>query len=108
MPEIRILTAQRAVTAAGTPEKIKEASEFHKNKVIAIRIRAKVSNAGDIYITSTDQRASASSAGDILAPGEVHPIDVHDFVDGYLDLAEIWIDAANSGDGISYMAIEVI
>ena len=108
MPELKILTAQRAVTAAGTAERLKETPEFHKNLVIAIRIRAKTGNAGDIYITSTDQRASASTVGDILAPGEVYVLDVHDFYDGYLDLAEIWIDAATSGDGISYTAFEVI
>ena len=108
MHEIKILTAQRVVTAAGTPEKLKEDPEFQQNKVIAIRIRAKTGNAGDIYITYDEQRANASTVGDIIAPGEVYPLDVHDFYDGFLDLSKIWIDAANNGDGISYTAFEVI
>lgn len=108
MPEMEILTAQRAVTAAGTPEKIKEAPEFHKNKVICISIRAKTGNAGDIYVTNAVERANASTVGHILAPGEVHVIDVSVILDAYIDLSKIWIDASDSGNGISYIAFEVI
>lgn len=108
MPELKILTAQRAVTAAGSPEKLKEAPEYTQNRVIAIRIRALAGNAGDIYITNEDQRATAATTGDILAPGEVYVLDVSQFADAWLDLAKIWIDAANNGDGVSYTAFEVI
>jgi len=108
MHEIRLITAQRAVTAAGTPEKIKEAVESVQNQVISIKIRAKTGNAGDIYLTYGDQRAAASTTGDILAPGEVSILDVHNIYDGYLDLSKIWIDSSVNGDGISYTAFEVI
>ena len=108
MHEIRLITAQRAVTAAGTPEKLKEAPEFQQAQVISIKIRAKTGNAGDVYIGAWTERATLSTAGDILAPGEVSILDVHDIYDGYIDLSQIGIDAANSGDGISYVAFEVI
>lgn len=103
-----MFTGQRAVTAAGTPEKIKETPEFHKYKVISILIRANTGNAGNIFIVNTEDRASASTVGYILAAGETFILDVHDFLDGYLSLAEIWIDAGTSGDGISYAAFEVV
>lgn len=108
MFEVGIITGQRAVTAAGTPEKIKEAFEQERNKVIAIRIRAKTGNAGDVYITNGNQRAAASTAGEILAPGELWTFDIHDFLDAYLDLSRVWIDAANNGDAVSYTAVEVL
>ena len=107
--EIRLLTGQRAVTAAGTPEKIKEAPEFVENKVITIIITAKYGNAGDIYITNTKDRANASTVGEILPPGASIEYNVRKIgLDAYLNLAEIWIDAATSGDGISYSAFEVV
>jgi len=108
MIEIRIITAQRAVSAAGTPEKIKEAPEWQKAKVISVRIRAKTGNAGAIYITNETDKALASTVGDILAPGEVYLLDVHDILDAYLNLSKIYIDAATTGDGISLTAIEVM
>lgn len=106
--EIKIITAQRAVTTTGTPEKIKESPEFLDNRVIAIRIRAKAGNTGNIYITNADDRASASTVGDIIEPGELYVLDVSDIFDAYLDLSKIWFDADVSGDAISYTAFKVI
>ena len=106
--EIGIITAQRAVTAAGTPEKLKEAPEWEHSKMISVKIRAKTGNAGDIYITNETDRASASTVGEVLAAGEFIVLDVHDFPDAYLNLSKIWIDAATSGDGISLTAFEVL
>lgn len=108
MPEIEILTAQRVVTAAGTPEKIKEAPEFVDNQVIAVEIVAEHDNVGVIYLVNEANRANASTVGRIIPPGVSVWLDVHDFYDGFLDLSKIWIDAANSGDGISYTAFKVI
>ena len=107
MHEIRLITAQRAVTAAGTPEKIKEALESLQNKVISITIRAHTGNAGFIYV-AYEQSAASAAFGYVLSAGEVLPLDVHDIYDGYLDLSKIWIDASVNGDGISYIAFEVI
>ena len=107
MHEIKLITQQRVVTAAGTPEKIKEALESLQNKVISITIRAHTGNAGFIYI-AYEQSVASAAFGYILTAGEVLTLDVHDIYDGYLDLSKIWIDAATSGDGISYVAFEVI
>lgn len=108
MHKIALLTGQREVTAAGTPEKIKEAYESEKNKVIVFMLRTKTGNAGDIYITYGEQRAVASTTGDIRGPGELWIMDVSQILDAYIDLSKIWIDAATNGDGISYSAIEVV
>jgi len=107
MMEIKCFTNQRLVTAAGTPEKIKEAPEFQQNKVISVTIRAHTANAGNVYLGFGNEITFATD-GFLLAPGETITLDVHDFLDGYLDLAKIWIDAANSADGISYIAFEVL
>ena len=107
MQKIKFITAQRAVTAAGTPEQIKETPETQHNKVISVTLRANTTNAGYIYVSMNSQAASAAF-GYILSAGEVITLDVHDIYDGFLDLSEIWIDASVSGDGISYLAFEVL
>jgi len=108
MHEIRLITAQRAVTAAGTPEKLKEAPEFQQERFISITIRAKTGNAGFIYVCHWDDRATITTEGHVLSPGETMPLDVHDIYDGYIDLSKIAIDAGTSGDGISYYGFEVV
>ena len=108
MHEIKIITNQRVVTAAGVPEKVKEAPEFQKAWVISITIRAKTGNAGFIYVCHWDDRATITTEGHILSAGETLLLDVHDIYDGYIDLSKIWIDASVNGDGISYIAFEVI
>ena len=42
-----------------------------------------------------------------MSPGETLTLDVHDYFDAYIDLQNIWIDAANAADGITYVAFEV-
>lgn len=108
MPEIEILTAQRVVTTAGTPEKIKESPENMDAQVIAILITANHDNAGLIYVTYGAARASASTVGRKLTPDKDLLIDVSQFADAWLDLSKIWIDSANDGDGLSYVAFKVI
>lgn len=111
MPETKIITAQRVVTTAGTPEKIKEAPEYVNSQVIAVEFRAHTTNTGNIFITyeaPSGDPANASTVGRILAAGEVFPIDMHDFKDMYIDLSKIWFDAAVSGEGLSYAAVKVI
>ena len=108
MHEVKIVTGQRAVTAAGTAEKIKEAPEWQQAHVIAIRIRAATGNAGNIFIRNGEDVSACSTTGDIIAPGEVYVLDVSKWFDAYLDLSKIWIDAAVNGDSISYTAFEVI
>lgn len=108
MKELKLVTDQRAVTAAGTPERLNEETNKYKALIISITIRANVGNAGDVYVTPLDLKATASTDGYILAPGETLTLDVSQFLDAYLDLQNIWIDAANNGDAVSYVAFEVI
>lgn len=108
MPVIEPIFAQRAVTAAGTPERIKEGPEQSDSKVIAIHITANLDNAGAVYLTDNTNRGSASTVSKILNPGDNVDIDVSSIFDAWIDLSELWIDAANSGDAINYIAIRVI
>jgi len=107
MHEIRLITAQRVVTAAGVPEKIKEAVESVQNKVISVTIRAHIANTGLIYV-AYERSAASAGFGYMLSAGETLTLDVHDIYDGYIDLSKIWIDSAVDGEGISYIAFEVI
>lgn len=105
MKEINIITDVRAVTAAGTPERINEETNKYRAKVIYITIRAHGTNAGLLYFAESYARAS-STEGRYLGPGETWTLSVAE-VCGVIDLQNIWVDAANSGDGFSYDAIEV-
>lgn len=105
--EFQLVTGQRAVTAAGTPEAIMETTKPVEARVKSVSIRAKTGNAGDVYIINQTDRASASTVGDILAPGETITYEVTDkqWEEGKaINLTSIWVDAANSGDAISYSA----
>lgn len=108
MPELNIITDQRAVTAAATPERINEETNENAAKVISIIIRANTGNAGVIYVAGPQQKATITTDGYILSPGETLTLDVSQIYDAYLNLQKIWIDAANNGDGITYTAFEVI
>lgn len=113
--EIQIASQQRAVTAAGTPKKIREATEYLHNKVVSISIRAGAGNTGNIYIANEEITAAGAitTSGDILAPGERLTLDVSHLgpaPDGSVlcfNLNKIWIDADTSGNTISYTCIEV-
>lgn len=106
MPLIEIVTDQRAVTAAGTPEQIYEGPPL---EVVVINIYAKETNAGLIYMGTNTNRASLSTEGDQLPPGKSIKYDVRELgIDAFLDLSQIWIDAANSGDAITYSAFKVV
>jgi len=71
-------------------------------------LRANTGNVGNIYVRNGDDVSACSTTSFILTAGEVLTLDVHDIYDGYLDLSKIWIDADTSGDGISYVAFEVL
>ena len=104
--EIKITTAQRAVTAAGTPEKIKEAPEQTDNKAVSVAIRALETNVGNVYLAFDENRASASTVGYILAPGEVINLNVIDLgFDAFIDLSHVWIDADTSANAICILAL---
>lgn len=106
MPLVEVVTDQRVVTAAGTPEQIYEGIPL---EVVEINIYAKSTNAGNIYITTNTNRASASTEGDVLPPGKSIQYNVRELgIDAFLDLAQIWIDADTSGDAVTYSAFKVV
>lgn len=84
-----------------------EATKTQEARVKSVSIRAKTGNAGDIYITNSEDKGSASTVGDILAPGESidYEVTIEEWIAGKaINLTQIWIDAANSGDEISFSA----
>lgn len=101
--KLTIETNRRAVSAAGTPERIIE--QAHSVPAMVISIRANTDNAGNIYIGNNSVNAlDATGVSGILSPGETLYLDVSHFADAHIDLNEIWIDADNNGEGISYVA----
>jgi hypothetical protein len=102
--DLKLKMCRRTVTAAGTRE------AFYTGPrgdylAKAIRIRAYATNTGNLYIGG-DNRVSATDFSDILAPGESLTIEVGDLGRNvYINLTKLWIDAAVSGDGLSYTAI---
>ena len=106
MAKLRLTTGQRAVTAAGTPERIVEGQS--KNRVMSVTITALNGNAGNIYVTGPSQVTAITTQGVVLAAGVPLVLDVHDFLDGYIDLNEIWIDADNNGEGVEFVGFEAI
>lgn len=103
------VTNQRLVSAAGTPERLYEAAQGFGGKVISVIIKALATNAGNIHVGNSPVNALNTNAYSfILAAGEILTLDVHDFADGYLDLTDIWIDAANNDDGVCITYFEVI
>jgi hypothetical protein len=102
--DIKLKMCRKTVTAAGTPEALVAGSrDVWLCK--AIRIRAYMTNTGNIYIGG-DNQVSATDYSDILAPGEVWTAKVEDLGKFcYINMTQIWLDADVSGDGISYTAL---
>lgn len=84
-----ILNGQKTVASAGTAEALAASTQVESG----IRIKALSDNAGDVYVGDA---AVDSSSGFPLSVGEEVFIEVD-------DLAKIYIDAANNGDGVAYI-----
>jgi hypothetical protein len=101
MSMVKIGTAVQAVAAAGTAEPI-AASKL----VRSINIQANPNNVGDVYIGASDVD---SSNGIILEPGQTMELESPVDAGGMhmdLDLAEIFVDAANNGDSVRVVFFE--
>ena len=103
--DLKLVTGQRVVTAAGTPEALIETpANVKEARVKLVIIRAHTGNGGDIYVGANN--SVASTTGYILTAGETVELDVSDEeYDVRLDLTQIWIDADNNGEGVSYLAL---
>lgn len=62
---------------------------------VSVTITALVGNAGIIYVGSS---AVTSANGHQLTPGSSVALDIN-------SLSAVWIDAANSGDAITYLGV---
>lgn len=98
---------KKAVAAAGTPERLIGASLEVKSAIIL----ADPTNQGNVYLGESDVTGSKCV---LLEPGkalEITPEDSLADEDGVvIDLNDIFIDAANNGDGvfISYLQVESV
>jgi len=88
-PASTVYDGNKTVTTAGTRVALAASQALTKG----VRVRAKDANSGLIYIGG----ASVSSSSDRLSPAEPTWMDVN-------NLANVYIDAAVSGDGVTYSA----
>jgi len=89
VPAATVYDGNKNVTTAGTRVVLASSQALTKG----VRIRAKDANTGLIYVGGT----GVSSSSDRLAPGEPIWMDVN-------NLANVWIDAAVNGEGVTFSA----
>jgi hypothetical protein len=102
--DLKIISARKTVTAAGTKEVIRTGS-LGEVRVRAFRMRALTNNTGNVYFGAGDV---SSTVGDVLAPGEVWDISVSDeeWKHGLaINLSKLWLDVDVSGEGVSYTLV---
>jgi hypothetical protein len=89
------------VTSAGTPQPLLALDDLNKllkgaaTLLLTARQNKTTVNTGDVYVGG---RAAQSQ---VLSPGQLLAIEV--LAGEELSLAEIFLDAANNGDGVSYL-----
>ena len=83
-------TGQKSVAAAGTAERVGGGS------INSVVIRADADNVGDIYIGLS---TVSSTTGLVVGPGEYVSMDIG-------DLGDVYVDAANNDDGVSYLTVK--
>lgn len=86
-----IKTLHKNVTSAGTPEAL---GSYPVPDGVTVVVRAKAGNAGSIYIGgNSDGALAANSSYFELSGGQSVTLAVQ-------NLSGVWLDAANSGDGV--------
>ncbi len=89
-----VMSGEKTVTTAGT------AVALHSSRrVKALTVIAKSSNTGRVYVGGADV-SSATNEG--LGPGETISFEAVT----WLDLADIYIDADNNGEGVDFYAVK--
>ena len=91
-----LISGDKTVAAAGTAEALASASQ----RVRSVTIVAKDANTGRVYVGGSGVDSTVNSgllAGDVLT---------HTTAGGWLDLADVYIDAAVSGEGVDYYAVK--
>lgn len=90
-PAGTVLTGQVTVSTAGTRVQISSTSA----PILSVTIRTDVGNAGNVFVGGSNV---SSTTGYIMGPGETVSLDID-------DLTDLYIDAANDDDSVSYIAI---
>ena len=94
------VTGRKTVAATGTPEAL-SATHVYAQSVELVAQKAQGSaNAGTVYVGWTSGNGEQDRP---LAPGDTWVITAPD--GKKLDLAEIYIDPANPGDGVTWTAV---
>ncbi len=84
-----VYSGQKTVTAAGTAETLAASQAL----VTGVYIKALAANTGNIYVGNSDV---AAATGFVLAAGDLVFIEID-------NLATVYIDAAEDGEGVSYL-----
>jgi hypothetical protein len=92
--EYSFVTGQRTVDSAGTPVQLSITSIPIKAGTKLTMI-AKPGNAGTIYFANSEANCITGRYFDGLSAGLAHSISA-------LDAQDIWLDASDSGDGVSF------
>ena len=90
-----LLATEKTVASAGTAEALVASSQ----RARSVTIIPKTSNTGQVYVGGSDV---ASTTNDGLEPGDVVTIPA----DGWLDLADIYVDVDNNGEGVDFYAVK--
>ena len=91
-----LVSADKTVAAAGTAEAISATAQ----RVRSVTIVAKDNNTGRVYVGGADVASTVNrglQAGDVLT---------HTSASGWLDLADVYVDADVSGEGVDYYAVK--
>lgn len=86
-----LVSGQKNVTASGTAEALGSSTP-----ILSVTVTAKRTNTGNIFIGNST--TASSTDGDILAPGDQRSINID-------DLAKVFVDAAVSGEGASFIYV---
>lgn len=85
------------VTSAGIPVRLASVQQMVSSVRLQPRTSPSSANVGNIYIGSQDMnKNTGAGVYGILSPEQVEGFQFP----GFMDLAQIWIDADNSGDGV--------
>ena len=96
---MRPINSRIIVNTPGTPRPLSEGSR----SVVTVTITALAANTTAIHVGGPAVRARAGEANGLPMSGGTRP-DSATF--NSVDLADIWIDAINAGDGVSFLAWE--
>jgi hypothetical protein len=89
-----LVAGEKTVAAAGTAEALAPTE-----RVKAVVVTAKDGNTGQVYVGGSD---IASATNDGISPGDSLEIPAVN----WLDLADVFVDADTSGEGVDYYAVK--